>query len=164
MISNGYLVEDKNRFGHSRARLLTSDPWMALADWLMRGHKPLGFPPGAIPGQGGLFLEVVPIRMPVMDLSMTLEGTFVYQDTPVRSISLSARSQLETDFGFLRPTANIYLTREYREMLHKTKEKLERFCQGDIQVAFILAVFASRSPTHPFWSVPVTMRARGLSM
>ena len=164
MIANGYLVEDKNRFGHSRARLLTSDPWVALADWLMRGHKPLGFPPGATPGQGGLFLEVVPVRMPVMDTSMMLEATFLYREVPVRSISLRPRSQLDTDFTFLRPTANIYLTREYREMLHKTKERLERFCERDIQTAFILAVFASRSPTHPFWNVPVTMRARGLSM
>lgn len=164
MISNGYLVEDRNRFGHSRSRLLTTDPWIALADWLMRSHKPLGFPPGTVPGQGGLSLEVLPLRMPAKEPLMDLEAIFVYQETTVRTIVLSSPKSAETEFGFLSPTAHIYLTREYREMLHKTKERLERFCAGDLQVAFILAVFASRSPTHPFWNVPVAMRARGLSM
>lgn len=164
MISNGYLVEDKNRFGHSRSRLLTIDPWIALADWLMRCHKPLGFPPGATPGLGGLSLEVLPMCMPVKEPTMSLEAIFVHHETAVRTIALSSSALGETEFGFLNPTANIYLTREYREMLHKTKEKLERFCEGDLQAAYILAVFASRSPTHPFWSVSVAMRARGLSM
>lgn len=164
MISNGYLVEEKNRFGHSRSRLLTDDPWVALADWLMRAHKPLGFPPGSVPGQGGLSLEVLPIQMPARSSLFEIQATFVYQETPVRTFLISSQPLSLTKQGFLEPTANIYQSREYWEMLQKTKERIERFCQGDLQAAYIMVIFAARTPTHPFWVVPVTMRGRGLSM
>jgi hypothetical protein len=164
MISSGYLVEEKNRFGHSRSRLLTQDPWIALADWLMRAHKPLGFPPGSVPGQGGLCLEVVPLRMPANSPLFEIQATFIYEKTPVRVFSIYSQPVNITKQGFLEPTANIYQSSEYWEMLQKTKERIERFCQGDLQAAYIMAIFAARTPTHPFWVVPVTMCGRGLSM
>lgn len=159
-----YTVEELNRLGQVRAQLHTRNFYLALADWMLRAHKPLGFPPGVKASTGDLRIDAIGYHMPIEDIKLELEGVFSYQGQIVRSFKIRTDiATLDIPEGFTVPSANVYKTSEYWEAVNKMKARLERFCLEQPYAAYLLAQFAARDTQHPFWKPTIASRSRGLS-
>jgi hypothetical protein len=150
---------------HTRSSLLTRDPMLALGDWLLRTHKPLGFPPNVRVSTGDLRIEVMANKMPIGSNSFQIVAYFVYKKEEVRALSLETRESTEhDDEGFTPKSAGIYQSKEYGDTIKRMRDRLAEFSSEQCDAAYLVALFASRDSLHPFWRPILPGRARGLSM
>jgi hypothetical protein len=165
----GYIVEETNRLGASRSKLYTSCPWHALAEWLVKSYKPMGFPPGTRIGSqhtdGDLVLHVKGESVIVGAALLSLEGVFRLYDEEVRAVRISTElSMSDSSAYYTSGSADIYLKPEYDSAISKMKDKLNIYCRDQIDAGYILAQFAANDHMHPFWKPRLFNRVRGLSM
>lgn len=148
-----YTVEELNRLGQVRSRLYTRDGFLALADWLLKTHVPLGFPPGVKVAPGGVSIEAIGHHMPLEDRSINLEASYQYEGSNVRRLSIKTSIvTLDLDEGYTPKTVGCYQTQEYAGAVLKIKKRLEAFACHQHDVAYLVAQFAVRDRQHPFWN------------
>jgi hypothetical protein len=160
----GYIVEETNRAGSLRSRLFTHCPWHALAEWLVKTYRPMGFPPGARPGDGEMVLEVRGDSMVIDYAFLSVSAAFHWRDEPVRSIKISTEileHRIEPHYS--SGSAKIYLDDDYNRAILKMKERMVRYCSDEMDVAYVLSQFAANDPLHPFWRPRLFNRVRGLN-
>lgn len=159
-----YVVEEMNRIGVVRSMLNTEDPWMALADWLLKIHRPVGFKPGTKVGDGSLHFRSTGKCMPVDVLMIELKGFFDFNDECVREVSLSTyASQRLVDDGYHPMSGELYKSPEYEHAVMTLSNRIKAFVKGNLDVAYVLAQFAAQDTQHQFWVSRVTPRGRTLS-
>lgn len=159
-----YVVEEVNRLGSVRSMLNTEDPWMAIADWLLKTHRPVGFRPGVRAGDGSLHFRSVGQCMPVDVLMIDLKGHFDFHDECVREVRLSTyASQRLVDDGYHPMSGELYKSPEYTHAVKTLGERMRTFSKGNLDVAYVLAQFAAQDAQHQFWVSRVTPRGRSLS-
>jgi hypothetical protein len=165
MTSLIYSVKEVNRLIHTRSSLLTRDPMLALGDWLLRAHKPLGFPPHVRVSTGDLSIEVMANKMPIGGSNFQIEAFFVYKKEEVRAFTLETRPSTQHDGeGFSSKSAGIYQSKEYWDTIKRMRDRLIEFSSNQCDAAYLVALFASRDALHPFWRPILPGRSRGLSM
>lgn len=158
-----YTVEEQNRVGIVRSRLHTRDVLIAIADWLIKSHRPVGFPPGVRMGVGEVEVESKGVWVPLQDRVLTLEASIHYQGHLVRSLSISTSLvTLDIDEGFTQGSVAIYRSESYSRALIRMKDRVVSFVGKEPCEASILALFAARDTNHPFWGVKV--KGRSLSL
>jgi hypothetical protein len=159
-----YVVEEVNRVGSVRSMLNTEDPWVALGDWLLKTHRPIGFRPGSKVGDGSLHFQSVGDCMPVDVLMIKLNGQFHYHQECVREVRLSTyASQRLVDDGFHPMSGELYKSPEYVHAVQTLGKRIHDFSHGNLDVAYVLAQFAAQDTQHLFWVSRVTPRGRSLS-
>ena len=154
MISLSYVVEERNRANQIRSRLITSSYSMALSDWLMKSHRPIGFPPDATFSSGDLKLDIINSCIPDSSLFIDINACFSYKGVPVRLMSISTAVESpdkSVKEGYCSQSAGIYLRSEYRGAVEKLMNKLNGFSDGNIDAAYLTALFASVDIEHIFW-------------
>ena len=159
-----YVVEEVNRVGSVRSMLNTEDPWMALADWLLKTHRPIGFKTGTRAGDGSLHFKSTGGCMPIDVLKIELNGEFHWHDELVRHVKLSTyASQPMFDEGFHPLSGELYKSEEYRHAVLTLGERIKKFSRGNLDVAYVLCQFAAQDTQHLFWVSRVTPRGRSLN-
>ncbi|MDT8924888.1 hypothetical protein RBE51_19050 [Pseudomonas taiwanensis] len=159
-----YVVEEINRIGVVRSMLNTEDPWMAMADWLLKIHRPVGLKPGTKVGDGSLHFRSTGQCMPVDVLMIELKGFFDFHDECVREVRLSTyASQRLVDDGYHPMSGELYKSPEYGHAVMTLSSRIKDFVQGNLDVAYVLAQFAAQDTQHQFWVSRVTPRGRSLS-
>lgn len=150
---------------HTRSNLLTRDPMLALGDWLLKAHKPLGFPPNVRVSTGDLRIEVMATKMPIGSDDFQIEAYFVYKKEEVRTFTLETRAaKPHENEGFTEKSAGIYRSKEYWDTINRMRTRLVEFSSAHCDAAYLVALFASRDALHPFWRPLLPGRARSLSM
>jgi len=165
----GYIVEETNRLGASRSKLFTTCPWHALAEWLVKSYKPMGFPPGtrigSKDGEGDLVLHVKGESVIVGAALLSLEGIFRLYDEEVRAVRISTEFSMSNSPPYYTSgSAEVYLKEDYASAILKMKDKLSLYCHDQIDAGYILTQFAVNDHRHPFWKPRFFNRVRGLSM
>lgn len=160
-----YVVEERNRLGGIRSRLQTKDGFMAISDWLLKIHRPIGFPTGTKMGDGKLHFESEGLCMPMQSqhACMGLLGEFRWHSDVVRRVTLSTHmSSMDFDLGYHRDSGELYKSSEYESAVRKLSERLSKWCHGYLDVGYVLAQFAAQDTQHQFWVSRVAARGRGL--
>lgn len=160
-----YVVEERNRLGGIRSRLQTKDGFYAMSDWLLRIHRPIGFPPGSRVGDGTLHFRSTGLCMPIpsQHALAKLLGEFSYNSQVVRQVTLTTHlSSLEFDMGYHRDSGELYRSPEYGAAVRKLSERMSRWCEGYLDIGYVMAQFAAQDTQHDFWVSRVMGRGRGL--
>lgn len=147
-----YVVEERNRAGGIRSRFYTPNSWQALSEWLLKLHKPLGFPPGIAVTDQEMDVQTQGSNVPLTNLILDLKGQFTWKGSPVRSVSI--RTELAaTPFVqfYASETARIYQTNSYMSSVTHLKNKIKSYSGGEIDVCYALANIAAKNPLHPLW-------------
>lgn len=153
LIPLSYVVEERNRVGIIRSCLVTRDPYVALGDWLLKSHKPIGFPPNCLKNNDAVKFEITHNIFPDSSDFICMSGRFTLDGSEVRSFAI--RTQVlkkESSLGYSDESSKIYLRKEYSAAIKKIRDRLERFSEGSIDAAYLLALFASRDALHLFWN------------
>ena len=159
-----YVVEEVNRVGAVRSMLNTENPWFALADWLLKTHRPVGFKPGTKVGDGSLQFKSIGHCMPIDVLTIDLRGQFDFHEECVREVKLSTYvSQRLVDDGYHSLSGDLYKSPEYSHAVQTLGDRIKGFSKGSLDVAYVLAQFAAQDTQHLFWVSRVTPRGRSLS-
>ncbi|WP_241032741.1 MULTISPECIES: hypothetical protein [Pseudomonas] len=161
-----YVVEELNRLGSVRSRLQTKDGFMAISDWLMKIHRPVGFPSDTKVGDGSLHFQSTGLTMPLPSehACAGLVGEFHWHQDLVRKVVLSTHfSSVDYDLGYHRDSGALYKSPEYESAVKKLSERMSQWCDGYLDVGYVLAQWAAQNTQHPFWVNRVTARGRGLS-
>ena len=161
-----YVVEEVNRLGSVRSRLQTKDGFMAISDWLLKIHRPVGFPSDTRVGDGSLHFTSTGLSMPLQahHACAGLVGEFHWHKDLVRRVVLSTHvSSMDFDLGYHRDSGVLYKSPEYESAVKKLSERMSQWCDGYLDVGYVLAQFAAQSTQHPFWVNRVSARGRSLS-
>lgn len=160
-----YIVEETNQLGSSRSKLFTNCPWHAMAEWLVKAARPVGFRPGTKLTDGDLTLEVIGQSVVVDAALLSLVGIFRWYGEEVRTIRISTEvSMSDIDPYYTAGTSKVYLQEDYYGAIQKMKDKLIRYTYDQLDAGYILAQFAANDHRHPFWKPRLFNRVRGLSM
>jgi hypothetical protein len=160
----GYIVEETNRAGAIRSRLFTICAWHALAEWMVKVHRPIGFPPGSRAGDGDLTLEVNGESVIVDCGFLSLVAEFRRDNETVRKIQISTQIMSRVfESHYSVGTSRIYLQEEYDRAIAKMQGRLSTYCENQMDVGYVLAQFAANDPLHGFWKPRLLNRGRALS-
>lgn len=152
-----YTVEERNALGVVRSVFYTPSPWQALAEWLLKTHRPVGLPPGMVSDTERYQLKIEGGTAPVGNLLLNMSAQLLWQGNEIRTITIS------TDVSF-RPliqarspgTAQYYLKDSYMAAVTHIRNRMKRFSRGELDVGYVLAHCAGRNVRHNFWrSSPV---------
>lgn len=161
----GYIVEETNQLGSSRSKLFTNCAWHAMAEWLVKTSRPIGFRPGTKLSDGDLTLEVKGESLVVDAAFLSLIGVFRCYGEEVRSIRISTEvSMSDSDAYYTAGTSQAYLQEDYRGAIMKMRDKLIRYSFDQLDAGYILTQFAANDHRHPFWTPRLFNRVRGFSM
>lgn len=160
----GYIVEETNRAGSVRSRLFTDCPWHALAEWLVKSYRPLGFPPGARPGDGDLSRIVLGESVVVDYAFLEVTSSFIWRGDEVRSIRIRTEIlEAPVEAHYSPGSSKVYLDPDYNKSILKMKFRIMKYCSQQIEVGYVLSQFAANDHLHPFWKPRLFNRVRGLS-
>lgn len=158
-----YTVEEANRLGLCRSRLVTTCPWHALAELLVKAHNPEGFPPGVRVRDGELNLEMRGESKLGDETWLDLTCNIFWQGEPVRGLLIrSEESATEIEASYATFSSAVYRTPSYAMAVGKMVDRMFKYTNGNLAVAYVLTQFAGKDPYHTFWQS--RMRGRGLSM
>lgn len=159
----GYIVEEYNRMGSVRSRLFTSSPWHAMAEWLVKSYRPIGFPPGVRVGDGELSIQITGSSVVVDHAFLSMTTVFTRHGEEVRRITIRTEIQTQAIEPHYSCSSNaIYLTEDYYKAILSMKDKLVRYSKNQIDVAYVLSMFASNDRLHQFWVSRLAARKMGL--
>lgn len=152
-----YIVEEKNYLGVVRSVFYTPNPWQALAEWLLKTHKPVGLPPGVVNHPESYMVRTDGTSAPVGNVLLNMSAHLIWKGQELRAITIS------TDISF-RPliqarspgTAQYYMKDSYMAAVTHIRNRMKRFSRGELDVGYVLAHCAGRNFRHNFWrSSPV---------
>ncbi len=147
-----------------RSRLFTPCPWHAIAEWLVKAYRPIGFPPGSRPGDGELVLKISGNSFVVDHVLLSSEAIFIANGCNVRTIKIRTEIQSQLiEAHYSAGSSPVYIHPDYNKAILKMKDKLERYCLNNIDVCYVLSQIAANDHLHPFWKSRLFNRTRGLS-
>lgn len=115
-------------------------------------------------GDGTLETSVIGSSSILRSASIELSCRFDWTGQMVREVAIySLEIDHDVAAGYSPSSAKIYKSKEYAESVAHILNRLFRFSEGQIEVAYVVAQYAARSIAHPFWRPSVKARGRGLS-
>ncbi|MBB4861315.1 hypothetical protein HNP46_000126 [Pseudomonas nitritireducens] len=155
-----YTIEETNRLGACRSRLLTFCPWHSLAEFMVKAHFPMGIPPGVRIGDEDLKVEASAASLFDGEPWLQVYGSFKLRGEVMRQLRIRSFQVDETSNPIYASfTAAAYRDPDYAKSVSKMAARIFKFCIGDIQFAHVLALYASRDAYHPFWTARVAGRS-----
>ena len=147
-----YIVEEKNAAGAIRSEFFTPNPWQALSEWLLKIHKPVGFPPQILNSGDDLSIVTEGHSVPVDHVMLESTARLIWQGKVMREISIrteaSYRPRIQSRSA---GTAPYYMTDTYMSAVTSLRNRMRFFCDDQLDVGYILSHFAGKNVSHPLW-------------
>lgn len=147
-----YKITKINKDGFVSGSLMTSSPWLALADFAIKNKISLN--------ENKESLKIAILKINQGDkLNLKFKSSVFFSDfqhvfslCEIKTIITDSVINIELS-PLCQPT---YSDNKYLKALQTTVSKLHHLSGGDIRIGKVVAVMASRDVNHPLWRSRIT--------
>ncbi|MDU8351371.1 hypothetical protein RYA05_05580 [Pseudomonas syringae pv. actinidiae] len=148
------------------SQIQTLDPYLALSDFMIKAHLPVGHTPMRHPRSDPLYFETYPVFPEFAAQGpLNMGWTAIDQETkkPVLIATINCVEASDLSIESVHPASiERYRNESYVKALVKLRERVVRWSDHDIDAACILAACSILDSSHLFWDEMKKKPSRGL--
>lgn len=157
-----YIVDEKNAQGVLRSQFFTPNPWQALAEWLLKVHKPVGLPPGMTEDLDRFEVITEGKTAPVGNILLNMSAILLWEGREIRNVNIATDVSFRPRIQARSPgSAPFYMKDTYMSAVTHMRNRIKRYSRGELDVAYVLTHCAGRNVQHNFWRSDLVQRNAG---